>query len=250
MTMRNYATALGLLGLLEVFGWIVVGLGALAFAINLMNGAPIQAAIGIGLGGIITGLVLVAVIQIARAQIDTAENTAEATEILRRIEGNLIHPQRYAPANDQVATLSPAAALSPNRQSWRDGRITLSRFNSYMVGDRPFVTLAEAEAYLDSEPATYSGTPLRGGRIAKTRFGRYVVGDQQFDNLAEAEAYVDSQPKSDRASGSGATAYPIGEVMTTHRGIPIYRTSNGVMAGGIEYPDVIYAQRAIDGQPE
>lgn len=248
MTRQSYSAARGFLGFLEVLGWIGVGLGALASVVGVSTGEGLGIAILAGIPGVIGGLITVAVIQIARAQIDTAENTAEATEILRRIEGTLSHSPRSAPAVHQVATAGPAAALSPSRQSWRDGRITLSRFNSYVVDDRSFVTLAEAEAYLDSIPATYSGTPLRGGRIAKTRFGRYVVGDQQFDNLTEAEAYVDSQPMTDQAGSIGSSAYPIGEVMKTYRGIPIYRTATGVSAGGVDYPNVIYAERAIDGK--
>lgn len=80
---KDYATARGVLTLLEWIGYAVWLVGALlaGAALRLANAGAAGLAILIAL---VIGAIIVAMVQIARAQIDTALNTAAMLAELRR----------------------------------------------------------------------------------------------------------------------------------------------------------------------
>lgn len=134
---KSYGTARAVLSFLEAVGWLmVIAGGILAFAAFMNSNAGISGAIIFGGGITVVGLFNVALVQIARAQVDTAENTAAATELLARIAANSLG----------------SAPRGPGQQGggyMRGGRIIKLGTSKYKVGDQIYDNLTEAEAEAD-----------------------------------------------------------------------------------------------------
>jgi len=85
--MRDYRAARAMIWLMAVLGWLMVA-AALALPVALVFYAPTMPDLitlaGAAAGGVMAGLVLVALAQIVAAQVDTARNTAEMVALLRR----------------------------------------------------------------------------------------------------------------------------------------------------------------------
>ena len=80
--MKNYNTAKMVFNFLFVLGWIVVLLGAVSFIASL--GDDFITALSFG-GSICTvGIINITIAQIGLAQIDTAENTYELTQLFKQ----------------------------------------------------------------------------------------------------------------------------------------------------------------------
>lgn len=83
--MGQFNTAKAVLSFLAVLGWIIVGLGVLAFFYLFSNVGLIGALSAIGV--VAVGLINVAVAQMGLAQIATAENTSAIYALLQQESG-------------------------------------------------------------------------------------------------------------------------------------------------------------------
>lgn len=82
--MKNYNTARNFIGVMEVIGWLIVVISFIALISSFGRGG--MSAFIFAFPIAVTGLALVTVVQITRAQIDTAENTGR---ILALVEANI-----------------------------------------------------------------------------------------------------------------------------------------------------------------
>ena len=85
--MRDYRAARAMVWVMAVLGWLMAA-AALALPVALVAYAPVTPDLltlaAAAAGGVLGGLVLVALAQIVAAQIDTARYTAEMVALLRR----------------------------------------------------------------------------------------------------------------------------------------------------------------------
>jgi xanthine/uracil/vitamin C permease (AzgA family) len=82
--MGKYRTARSILSIIEICGWLFVALVVFGFAKAMRDGLPLDLYLfAAAFLGIAIGLAMIAAVQIARAVIDTAENTAELVKLMR-----------------------------------------------------------------------------------------------------------------------------------------------------------------------
>ena len=79
--MNKYNIAKNVLNLLSIFGWLLVGLGAIWFLFTFNDG--IQIALIIFAATAVVGFMNIALAQMGLAQIDTAENTHELKQLFK-----------------------------------------------------------------------------------------------------------------------------------------------------------------------
>lgn len=81
--MQTYGIAKVFILLIEVIGWLAVAIGLFAgFALIRQEG--VQMAVLSGFSITASGMTLITVMQIARAIIDTAQNTAKIVDLLEK----------------------------------------------------------------------------------------------------------------------------------------------------------------------
>jgi hypothetical protein len=81
--MASYTTAKVLIGIQEMVGLIVAGIGAVALVAGYNSDASISTMLT-SVSAIGIGLVMMAAAQLTRAMIDTAENTAAMLKIMQK----------------------------------------------------------------------------------------------------------------------------------------------------------------------
>lgn len=91
---REYSAARGFLGVLDAFGWIAAAGGVLiGMLVAVEHGGGFTGGVVAGGPFLIGGIVMISMVQIARAQLDTAESSAELVAIMSRIEAALTQPK-------------------------------------------------------------------------------------------------------------------------------------------------------------
>jgi hypothetical protein len=85
--MGKYRTARSILSVIEVCGWLFIALVAIGFAKVVRDGLQLDLYVfASAIFGIALGLSMIAAVQMARAVIDTAENTTELVKLMRENE--------------------------------------------------------------------------------------------------------------------------------------------------------------------
>lgn len=92
--MKSYSTARTFIGVIEVIGWITVILSLIACAAIVLRGG--LGPLALAIPSVVTGLAIVTIVQITRAQIDTAENTGRILELLEATIHNQKPPRGNA----------------------------------------------------------------------------------------------------------------------------------------------------------
>ncbi|RRH71383.1 hypothetical protein [Falsigemmobacter faecalis] len=139
---RSLSTARVFLVFFEIVGWIAVAVGAFLLLWAFAQSSPqyLVAAVCLLLGG----LVQVVFTQIARAQVETAENSALAVDLLRNIYSTLQRPASPLEHGTEGSRpmVGPATYRAPAN------RIPKNSAGHYVVGEQTFVNLAEAQQAL------------------------------------------------------------------------------------------------------
>lgn len=93
----KFGIAKVVLASIEAFGWIIVILG-IAVGVLKTHELGFDVAMFIAAGMVISGLFLIALIQMSRAQIATAESTAELVVLARDAQRNKVSKLRAEPS--------------------------------------------------------------------------------------------------------------------------------------------------------
>ncbi len=186
--MRSYEAARSLFSFLAFCAWSVVIVGALVALIGAGGGSRyggagagfLAMAPGIGIG--LSGLLLVAFVQMGRATVDTAEYTQQMLKIAR----------------DQ---------LEVSKQGLKQGAMTAQSFEAL-----------KPDAEARSEPSGYAQTDLakvkpatldhreieHDGHTIVKRGSNYFVGKAQFNKLVEAKLHIVELNKEARMTSASA----------------------------------------------
>lgn len=142
--MEKYGAARIVNLLLSILGWATIGLaGLMVFgAFGQLGPGP---ALAMALPAALSGLVLIAVAQIASAQLDTAENTGEMVRLLREMKGSKTAAQ--GPEGRVEPSLSSRAPGSPI-ENYR-GRLIKRERDGVSVDGQGFASVAAARAWID-----------------------------------------------------------------------------------------------------
>lgn len=141
--MNTYSTARAYTGFLQALGWIVVALGAIA-AVAAFANATVVAALTVGLPPLIGGFALIALAQMMSAQIDTAANTAEIRDLLRR------QIQGQAANTATTAAGSSAVAIGSTIKTYK-GHAIIRDPSGVRVGSRVLPNVIAAERWIDGQ---------------------------------------------------------------------------------------------------
>lgn len=115
MASGDYRTARSVIWIVETAGWVVMG-GAVVLgflASQRMGFGPI---IGMILTGMVSGLIIVVLAQMARAQVDTADSTAAMLvemQRMRHAQEEALKAARFAAAPAQQPSSPPFVAPAP-----------------------------------------------------------------------------------------------------------------------------------------
>jgi hypothetical protein len=169
--MRSYEAARSLFSFLAFIAWSTVAIGVLVALISAEgvsryagDGAGLLAMVpGIGIG--ITGLVLVAFVQMGRANVDTAEYTQQMLKISRdqlEVSKQALKRQNTLPQSfEAVAKVHPNAASASfsgtesNAGPGNDvpflGQRIVIEGSSFLYNGKPFLTLQAAKNFIEEE---------------------------------------------------------------------------------------------------
>lgn len=143
--MKNYSAASGVLSFLEVIGWLTVALAAVVAVAGIVGvgGRPdpvagILAALPVALAGVL----LAAVAQMGKAQIDTAQNTGRMVELLK---AQADAATRAAPEMGA----RPVTGGAVSSEFYR-GKTIYRTADGYAVGAQIFETLDAAKDHINT----------------------------------------------------------------------------------------------------
>ena len=180
--MRSYETARSLFSFLGFCAWIVVAIGglvAITGAIGVSQyargGAALLAVVP-GLGVVLAGLLLVAFVQIGRANVDTAEYTQQMLKISR----DQLDVSKQSLKQGDTFQKSYANLITETRD--------VPRGNGYSKETAEF---SKTEKH-NSEPVKQIEQETQyEGRTIKQEDGAYSLGNLSFPSLASAQTYID-----------------------------------------------------------
>lgn len=141
--MNNYATARAVLSFLTFVAWSIVAVSVATFIFG--STTSVTAALAIALPLAATGFILVAMVQIARAQIDTAMNTSEICALLRRAQAA---PASTSPSAVESRRVTPEASREPI--ATYKGEKIYQASNGYLALGEIHYTVAAAERAIDA----------------------------------------------------------------------------------------------------
>jgi len=147
---REYSAARGLLGVVDAFGWIAAAGGVLiGILVAVEHGGGFTGGLLAGGPFLIGGIVMISMVQIARAQLDTAENSAELVAVMSRVEAalNAAASSRLSIARPEDE--APAPLPHPVRNALLDGRITRSKFGKFVADGQQFDAAEDAYRHLE-----------------------------------------------------------------------------------------------------
>lgn len=235
---RSYGTARFVFAVLEVLGWAAAIVGVLAALSSFMFGGILGQLTGSGstdmlvrlmtalpgLGVVTGGFAAIALAQIGRAQVDTADMTRELLAALKQggpveTDARPVTASRPAPIAAAVEEPMPPAPPPVYR-----GVAIDERPDGYYVNGRRFPSDFDARAHIDglSEPATTrraqetaafatvdvsevtdelpedppapvsSAPEIYRGVAIVPREGRFMIRGKPFPTMAEAKSFVDT----------------------------------------------------------
>lgn len=146
--MNRYAAARSLLSILSALAWLVIVAAAFA-ALGALRGGGWQGAALIAVSGLAAGVLLLAVAQMALAQIDSADNSFRTVALLEKLLNRAsaapdpARPFAAAPSGDAER---PAALIKTHhgRAIWRES-VGVS------VDGQPFNTVLSAERWIEDQ---------------------------------------------------------------------------------------------------
>lgn len=133
---------------LEIVGWVIVALAAViavAGATGRLAPADPATAILAAIPVAFAGLLLVAMAQIGKAQVDTAQNTARVARLLEALGDS----QRLG-AGRGAAPTAPAHASGAMGSELYRGKTIYRTPEGYAVGTQTFETDGAARAHIDA----------------------------------------------------------------------------------------------------
>lgn len=140
--MSRYATARALLNIASVAAWIAIAASGLLAIIAYQN-AGIIAAIGTLAAGALLGATAIAMIQMALATLDTADNSERMVQILTTIQKQGAEP---ATAPSAPATFNAEAGTLIKTHK---GRRIVKEAVGVSVDGNPFNNVLSAEKWID-----------------------------------------------------------------------------------------------------
>lgn len=145
---RGYGTAQGVTLTLEVLGWLSVMISAVVIASALFNQGRAGAEFFTGVSLAFGGLMWVAMAQVVRAVVDTAENTSELVELMRARERQATGPsQAPVPSPWPTSGGQPARTVGQRVKVYK-GREIMREAEGVSVHGRVFESVLDAEAYI------------------------------------------------------------------------------------------------------
>lgn len=148
---QSFQTAKAMLGVLQVIGWAIVGLAAISILIGADEfGFAVALVSGVALGAI--GIGIVVGVQLAGAQIATAENTAEMVDLLKRAGQRAdVVPSgaRAAPMSGGAAVAGDAGPDQRRVKVYKGYEILKSADGLITVDGEPQKGLLAAERYIN-----------------------------------------------------------------------------------------------------
>lgn len=197
--MRNYSTARGLLSFIEFVAWTLVVAGVvvalLGMGVGNLGGASIGRSgaevLGGALGAVpgivlaIFGLLFAALVQIARANVDTAEMTGKMLTIAEEHLRVAKKAANVSFAPSVSVTPSHAPASTAKSGSIRATAPTASVETSGPASGQPLL------AQTSSSPRFIASFEHAGLRIQRTATDQYHVDGQVFDAVGPAKAYAE-----------------------------------------------------------
>lgn len=142
--MSRYAIARTLLGLTAAIGWIAAGGTVLLALLAVRRIGALDAAIGAA-PGLVAGAAILALVEMARAQLDTADNTDRMIELLQQIA------RQGGSASPRPGPLTSDAPPGTLVKTYRGKRI-LREAQGVSVDEHPFDTVLAAEKWIDRQP--------------------------------------------------------------------------------------------------
>lgn len=142
--MHSYKTAQSVLTLLTSVGWCIVCIAAASPLATLDAGLGAAIALAIPLAA--TGFILIAAVQIARAQIDTAINTREICNLLRESSATTATEEPRAPRS-----LPPKAAITCDVVKTHRGENIYRTPGGYLARGEIYYSVAAAEQAIDEQ---------------------------------------------------------------------------------------------------
>jgi hypothetical protein len=186
--MRSYETARSLFSFLAFMAWSVVVIGVLVALIGAAgasqyggSGAGLLAMVpGIGIG--ITGLILVAFVQMGRATVDTAEYSQQILKVARdQLE---VSRQGLKQGSGIASGFTSADALPTQKNRFERADVSGATRNG-VVSDRPASIPAPPPPILEGENINYMGKTITRER------GVFLVGARSFKTLGLAKNFAE-----------------------------------------------------------
>ena len=117
--MKSYVSARSFIGYMETIGWLIVAFSVAVFFYDMEQDA--RSALFLASPILIAGLAMVTAVQIARAQIDTAENTGRILELLK---ADILGTPYSGEADTDARAAPPTPAKTTAVQTYRGQPIT------------------------------------------------------------------------------------------------------------------------------
>lgn len=146
--MQNYGIAKAVLFAFELFAWITIAFSAFAFGEGLSLGLPI-AAFTLAASGVFAGAMLIAVAQIGKAQIHTAENSSQILRTLLDMKSAAVSPTPSSGGLSWPDRSSDPAGPSRRALAEYRGYRLFAQDDGVMAAGRLHVSEEDARKYLD-----------------------------------------------------------------------------------------------------
>lgn len=139
---NRYKAARGVLAGLRVLAWVIVGLAVLV-AVGVMADGGLGAALGLAGGPALGALIMLALVEMASAQLDTADNTARMVGLLER----LVARENEPPVTASAMPGTGSGALIKTYKGYRILREPVG----VSVDGAPFDNVLRAERWIDAQ---------------------------------------------------------------------------------------------------
>ena len=147
--MGQFGTAKTVLSFLALLGWVLVGVGVIAFLVVLSQFGFLQALSAIII--VAMGMFIVATAQMGLAQIATAENTAELLKVVSGSNGISKQPMANQSGGYATTQRSTAPKVAGDRVKTYKGFEILKAESGVSVNGNHFKNVLEAEKWISSQ---------------------------------------------------------------------------------------------------
>ncbi|MDP2495882.1 hypothetical protein Q8W25_17775 [Shimia thalassica] len=142
----SYVTAKVVFQVIELLSWVLIA-GSLVLGVWLMQNEGAGPALTVGFPGAVLGVVLIAIVQMGRAQIDTAENTAQLVDLMTRQMG-----QRESRVEPKLTSGGEAPEMPKLRRervkTYKGKEIVWGEQGEVTVDGKRFSGILSAEKYI------------------------------------------------------------------------------------------------------